>query len=325
MINFHNSADAYKVSLDVYQEMMRLGFGKKDCNMVATAVSEISTNALRYAGGGMISVDQTSNKRGIEIIIKDQGPGIKDVEKALTDGFSSMENRSLGVGLGAAKRAMDYFSIKSKPGEGTKVVMRKYFNRANLNIEYGSVSLPDDLREVNGDDLIVKEFEGDKVLMAVIDGLGGGVNARRSASAVKNVIHENFSEPLDIVIKKCNQELKSNKERGVTLGILLLTPDSIEYAGIGDTFIHVYPKAEKSFYSQPGIVGTLSMPSVRVIKAPFEWYETIIVMCTDGIHNHFRAEELQLENNARDIADEIMKKYRRKYGDATVLVSKVSP
>lgn len=311
--------------MHVYQEMLNMGFEKRDCNMVAASVSEISTNAIRYAGSGVLFINETQNKRGIEIIIKDEGPGIADIDKALKDGFTTLEHYSFGVGLGAAKRAMDYFDIKSKPGEGTEVVMRKFLKNINKKITYGSVSLPDDFREVNGDELFVKEFEGDKVLMSVVDGLGEGAKARRSASIVKETLNANFSDPLDELIEKCDKKIKALNERGVTIGILLLKPDGIEYTGVGDTFIHIYPKITANFFSRPGILGTHAVPNIRISKAPLPNEEFVIVMCTDGIHDHFEEGDIALNNNPRDIAESIMRDYRRKYGDATVLVAKITP
>lgn len=293
--------------------------------MVAAAVSEICTNAIRYAGTGKITVNQTSNKRGIEIIISDKGPGIKDINKAMADGFTSMANLSFGVGLGAAKRAMDFFEINSKPGVGTEVIMRKYLKQADINIEYGIISIPDNLREVNGDDYFIKEFEGDKILISVIDGLGEGINARRSATLVKDILQENFSEPLEDIIKKCDQEIRAKRERGATIGILLLKPENIEYASVGDTFINIFPKTKKSFFSQPGIVGTKAVPNIRVITAPFPKEESVIIMCSDGIHDHINKDDINTDLRAQEIAEKIMQLYRRKYGDATVLVAKITP
>ncbi|MCG8430786.1 MAG: anti-sigma regulatory factor [Candidatus Omnitrophica bacterium] len=89
---------------------------------IVTAVSEIIRNVVVFAESGKIKLKQIPG--GIEITVTDKGPGIKDIQLALKDGFSTA--RSLGIGLPGARRLMDYFDIKSRPGKGTRVVMRKF-------------------------------------------------------------------------------------------------------------------------------------------------------------------------------------------------------
>lgn len=102
------------------------GIQGSDLTLIATAISEIARNILVYAGQGDIrlSLTQRDGRRGVEVIATDQGPGIADIELAMQDGFST--GRSLGLGLPGARRLMDEFSISSKLGEGTTVVMRKW-------------------------------------------------------------------------------------------------------------------------------------------------------------------------------------------------------
>lgn len=94
---------------------------------IATAVSEITRNALTHGGGGLMKIRRVDNESGLEITISDEGNGIPDIEKAMRNGYSTED--SLGLGLGGAKRLMDEFEIESKIGEGTKVVMRKFLPR----------------------------------------------------------------------------------------------------------------------------------------------------------------------------------------------------
>jgi serine/threonine-protein kinase RsbT len=99
-----------------------LGFGMADRTRLATAISEISRNALRYGGGGrcdIVTVRQ-NGMREITVTVLDQGPGIPDLEKAMTPGFST--GNSLGMGLPGAERLMDNLKVESAPGR-TQVVM----------------------------------------------------------------------------------------------------------------------------------------------------------------------------------------------------------
>jgi serine/threonine-protein kinase RsbT len=98
------------------------GFGMADQTRLATAISEISRNALRYGGGGRCDIVTASQNgmREITVTVLDQGPGIPDLEKAMTPGFST--GNSLGMGLPGAERLMDSLKVESTPGR-TQIVM----------------------------------------------------------------------------------------------------------------------------------------------------------------------------------------------------------
>ena len=106
----------------------RAGFTGSDLTVLATAVSEIARNIVRFTDGGEIVVELLdSPRRGIRVVARDTGPGISDVEQALADGYSTYDG--LGLGLPGARRLMDEFSIASEPGRGTTVSMTKWFER----------------------------------------------------------------------------------------------------------------------------------------------------------------------------------------------------
>jgi serine/threonine-protein kinase RsbT len=106
-----------------------LGFGPVDQSRIATAVSELARNVVRYAAGcrGDVQIAELAspeNGIGLEIVVRDEGPGIANVEQALRDGFTS--GQGLGMGLPGAKRLMDEMTIDSVPGRGTTVTIRKW-------------------------------------------------------------------------------------------------------------------------------------------------------------------------------------------------------
>lgn len=86
-----------------------------------TAVSEIARNALTHGGGGEISIYRHERPTRISVVCRDDGPGIEDTEQAMRDGFST--TRSMGRGLGGARRLASLFEIESAPGRGTVVRM----------------------------------------------------------------------------------------------------------------------------------------------------------------------------------------------------------
>ncbi|GAA1972020.1 hypothetical protein GCM10009817_10160 [Terrabacter lapilli] len=103
----------------------RLAFGPTELTVIATAVSEVCRNIVRFAGSGEVVVELLDGpRRGIQIVARDGGPGIPDVGRALTDGFSSYGG--LGLGLPGVRRLMDEFAIASEPGHGTTVTITKW-------------------------------------------------------------------------------------------------------------------------------------------------------------------------------------------------------
>jgi RNA polymerase sigma factor (sigma-70 family) len=103
----------------------RLGFSSTDLTILATAVSEVTRNIVRFAGTGEVVVELIEGpRRGVQIVARDTGPGIYDLEQALTDGYSTCNG--LGLGLPGARRLMDEFAIVSEPGRGTTVTMTKW-------------------------------------------------------------------------------------------------------------------------------------------------------------------------------------------------------
>jgi serine/threonine-protein kinase RsbT len=108
-----------KVAADV-------GFASTELALIATAISELARNIVRYARNGEISIRPVTNSshRGIQIVAQDQGPGIHDLEQALQIGFST--SGGLGLGLPGVRRLMDEFDIQSDLGRGTTVSVTKW-------------------------------------------------------------------------------------------------------------------------------------------------------------------------------------------------------
>lgn len=102
------------------------GFSGADLVMIATAVSEVARNIIEYARPGQVAISIINNghRRGLEVIARDQGPGIADVARAMEDGYSTA--RGLGLGLPGSRRLMDEFHVDSKIGRGTIITMKKW-------------------------------------------------------------------------------------------------------------------------------------------------------------------------------------------------------
>ena len=97
-----------------------------DQTKLVTAASELARNTLVYGGGGSAEVDRVDNGRrqGIRIVFADRGPGIADLDLALTDGYTT--GNGLGLGLSGARRLVDEFAIDTAVGRGTTVTVTKW-------------------------------------------------------------------------------------------------------------------------------------------------------------------------------------------------------
>jgi serine/threonine-protein kinase RsbT len=97
-----------------------------DQTKLVTAASELARNTLVYGGGGTVEIGRIENGRrsGIRIVFADNGPGIADLDLALTDGYTT--GSGLGLGLSGARRLVDDFDIETAVGQGTSITVTKW-------------------------------------------------------------------------------------------------------------------------------------------------------------------------------------------------------
>ena len=118
--------DVVRVRKLVRDQMVALGFSLIDQTKMVTAASELARNTLRYGGGGRAELVLVNDggRRGVAISFIDEGPGIVDIAKALTDGYTT--GGGMGLGLSGARRLADDFELDSAPGKGTRVSITKW-------------------------------------------------------------------------------------------------------------------------------------------------------------------------------------------------------
>jgi serine/threonine-protein kinase RsbT len=108
------------------RQQVRTVAAKNGLSLVAAA-SELARNTLVHGGGGMARVEvvkSLNGRSGVKLHFTDEGPGIADVDLALTDGWTT--GGGLGLGLSGARRLVDEFELNSKPGAGTSVMVVKW-------------------------------------------------------------------------------------------------------------------------------------------------------------------------------------------------------
>jgi serine/threonine-protein kinase RsbT len=119
--------DVVRVRQHVRSAAAACGLSLIDQTKLVTAASELARNALIHGGGGQAQVEPVTSgtgRKGIRVTFTDDGPGIANLELALTDGWTSGDG--LGLGLSGARRLVDEFELTSAPGTGTSVVVSKW-------------------------------------------------------------------------------------------------------------------------------------------------------------------------------------------------------
>lgn len=120
------SLDVVRVRQAVRERMVEGGFSLVEQTKMVTAASELARNALDFGGGGVVLLEELRDgtRAGVRLTFTDHGPGIPDLELALTDGYAS--GLGLGLGLSGSRRLVNEFAIESSPGKGTVVTVARW-------------------------------------------------------------------------------------------------------------------------------------------------------------------------------------------------------
>jgi len=120
--DYHDLPIAFNI---IHEQSDLLGMKLLQKTQLITAASELMTNMIKYANGGEVEI-QASNmgRKKIVVVFTDKGPGIPDVDLALTRGFSS--GKTYGIGLPGARQLTDEFSITTTVGTGTTIKIAKW-------------------------------------------------------------------------------------------------------------------------------------------------------------------------------------------------------
>jgi anti-sigma regulatory factor (Ser/Thr protein kinase) len=272
----------------------RLGFSESKSNMILLAASEIMTNQLKFSiGAGIIQIwEHKEPNHCLDIFGYDMGPGIKNISKAMTDGFST--SNTLGHGLGTIMRSSDLFEIYSKPEKKDKkdiwsgtAVWCRFYPQSKPPLQTGPKigvfirALNDDI--YNGD-FITFEFHDNNLVWLHIDGLGHGKNAHVSGEiADKIAISKLYPEEIIAVL---NKNLYG-KRMANGVSISLDNSGNFLYSGYGNVLIKILnPGGEqKSVHLPNRTIGEDNM----IVKSYREKLGAgnLVMTISDGISNGF--------------------------------------
>lgn len=125
-LRIDQSDDVVRVRQTVRTQAVAAGLGLVDQTKIVTAASELARNTLDYGLGGTVRVETFTDmlERGVRLTFEDKGPGIPDLDLALTDGYTT--GGGLGLGLSGARRLCSDFDLHSVVGEGTRVTIARW-------------------------------------------------------------------------------------------------------------------------------------------------------------------------------------------------------
>ncbi|MET9935941.1 MULTISPECIES: anti-sigma regulatory factor [unclassified Streptomyces] len=125
-VEIRSSGDVVKARQAVRVLAQQAGLSLVNQTKLVTAASELGRNTLIYGGGGTADavIVRDMGRVGVRVCFSDTGPGIPDIEQALTDGWTS--GSGMGLGLSGARRLVDEFELDSAPGAGTTVTVLKW-------------------------------------------------------------------------------------------------------------------------------------------------------------------------------------------------------
>ena len=323
-----------------------LGFTEDELAELDIVVQEIGTNAVKYSGGGGLLHWTTAlgDEAGLELFYWDKGPGIYDLERAVSDGVSS--GGSLGTGFGAIRRLTDEFDVYSRTRgttsrlsqtrrttHGTALLCRKHvrarraaaegWRGAPLRSRLGVWSRCRKGEDVNGDAYFVGRH-GEALLLAAVDGLGHGRGAQQASLAAVESLAEWRGEPLGDVILGLHDALRAT--RGAVAGAVVINPGAgtFHYAGVGNVEVRVFNSPEP--IRPISANGTLGARLGRLRVWQFPWAEgATIVLASDGLSASWDVGDYPglLQKTPQLMAGVLMRDYSRDSDDATVLVARL--
>jgi len=332
-VSVSHLSDANEARRLVKAMASELGFGMRESEEFAIVVSELASNLVKHATSGQLTLTplEEGGRFGIKIESQDNGPGIADVERAITDGFST--TGSLGYGLGSVNRLMDEFEIQPGPDgkTGTQITCLRWRREHARKTEecplaFGVATRAYRNTELNGDTFVVRR-SNKFALVALIDGLGHGQYAKIAAQAAREYIENHYDQPLEALFRGAGRACRAT--RGVVMALARFDwkaeTISLTFASVGNIEARVFGSpVPMNFIVQRGVVG-LNAPD-PVIAGNIWSSDYILVLHTDGVRTKW------CWNNFPELADlpaspaarRLLQALAKDNDDATVIVVRKS-
>jgi anti-sigma regulatory factor (Ser/Thr protein kinase) len=298
-----------------------LEFDETAAGKAAIVVTELANNLVRHAKEGELIVRplQADGVGGIELIAMDRGPGMGNVPRALSDGFST--GGTPGNGMGAIVRQSDGFDLHSEPA-GTvlcSVLWAKPQASAGT-LDCGVICVPKPGELVCGDAWAMDTQNGRQTIM-VADGLGHGAAAADASRQAVRVFSATPKDDLPRLIQALHGGLRATRGAAVAVAVLDRGRNEMRFIGVGNiSGTIVSSSGTKSMVSHNGTVGAEVR---RSQEFTYSWpADGILVLHSDGLSTQWHIEKHPglFQRRSSVIAGVLHRDHRRIRDDATVLV-----
>lgn len=284
---------------------------------------ELGTNLVKHTpNGGKLIVQSLRNADsvGIEIFSIDTGRGM-NIEKALTDGYSS--TGTMGTGLGAIKRNSDSFNIYSESGAGS-VVHLQIWNSPKVACDYkkqAAFTVPKPGELLSGDKWSILEFENTTNCL-LIDGLGHGYEACEAATLAVKRFKELAGKPPAVVLKGIHQSLKGSRGAVGALAQIDHEHAKVHFCGLGN--ISAIIERENDHKHLTSLNGTLGYEARKFMEFTEKWTgASTLVMHSDGLSSKTFEDLYAICKESPSIAAaRLYQKYSKGNDDSTILICK---
>jgi anti-sigma regulatory factor (Ser/Thr protein kinase) len=299
------------------------GFREKDSGRVALIATELATNLVKHAKGGeiIISAFDDADGKGLELLALDKGPGIVDLNRALSDGHST--SGTAGTGLGAIRRTADVFAVCSRVGRGTAVMARLRADAQAVgkgDYLVAGLCAPYPGESVCGDGWAVRaQARGIGMLMA--DGSGHGPEAQKAALRSVEIFKERVGASVEAVAQAIDRALGAT--RGAAIAVAEIDPGSelVTFVGIGNIAAALIAQGTvQRMISHNGTAGHVA-PRIRAFAYRFRGAPTVILH-SDGLSARWDLNEYPGLVSAHPslIAGILYRDFRRGRDDASIVV-----
>lgn len=299
-----------------------IGASEHQADRIGIIATELASNMRKHAGHGTL-IAQTFDDRegyGFELLAFDEGPGMGDVSKCLTDGYSS--TASAGIGLGAVKRFADTFGICSWPEKGTAIVARVRLRDVADEPSFlvGSMVANYPGEEVCGDAFAVRQSASSCVGL-LADGSGHGELAQEAAARAVQIFSRKHAASPDAICTDIHDNLRTTRGAAIGVAEIDLGKGQVAYSGVGNiSAALICQGAVRRMVSQNGTAGHVAS-RISVFYYPCD-QQPCVVLHSDGLSSRWNFDRYPGLAAAHPglIASILFRDFRRGRDDATVVV-----
>lgn len=299
------------------------GFSEKDAGRVAIVATELATNLIKHAGGGEIAISPFDDAEGtgLELLALDKGPGIVDLNRALTDGHST--SGTAGSGLGAIRRCADVFAVSSRVGRGTAVMARlKSAARAATASGYQITGLcaPYPGESVCGDGWASHQSAA-KLAVLMVDGSGHGPEAHTAALRAIEIFRAQHGRTVEHVAQAIDRALATTRGAAVAVAEIDPAAGHVNFVGIGNISAALIDQGSvRRMVSNYGTAGHIA-PRILGFHYPFR-DKTTVIMHSDGLTPRWDLSDYPglIAAHPSLIAGILYRDFRRGRDDASIVV-----